>query len=141
MKHCCRNCHFLAREYVHDNGERYTFTWTKEEREKGQIRHKEFGAPFCWRGIWHTGVSQEMNSRLEEVIDKNRKNSCYFIEHSDGMIFSAAEELLGKRKEDRRHKRNSFIATTSLCISIAAVIFSIIGFEDVEKYARQLLGG
>ena len=149
-KHCCRNCHFLAREDVFENGQRYTNTWTEKEREKGQIIRPEelASAPKCRKGFWDTGIDPELNTRLEEVIDKDRKKDGCFIEHHDGMSFDGATELLrsrnelhAKRDENRRHKNNFFIAATSLCISIIALIFSIIGFEDVEKFVKQFLSG
>ena len=151
MKHCCRNCHFLAREDVFEHGQRFTNTWTKEEREKGQIIKPErlASAPKCWRGVWDTGVSPALNSVLEEIIDKDRKkDGCSFFEYSEGMLFQAAldlhsrrNELNAKRDEDRRHRMSFIIATIGLCTSIIALTFSIIGFEDVEKFVRQLLGG
>lgn len=151
MKHCCRNCHFLAREDVFEHGQRFTNTWTKEERKKGQITRPEelASAPKCWRGIWDTGVDPGLNSILEEIIDRDRENDgCSFIEHSEGMLFQAALELHNrrielhaKRDEDRRHRRNFLIATIGLFTSIIALTFSIIGFEDVEKFVTQLLGG
>ena len=108
MKHCCRNCHFLAREDVFHPGQRMTNTWTKEEREKGRIiiPEKIASAPKCWRGIWHTGIDPNLKSKLEELIDKNRKEDCFFIEHSEGMSFDGATELHRIKYENRQIKRS-----------------------------------
>ena len=139
-KYCCRNCHFLAREDVFENGQRFTNTWTKEEREKGQIRRPEelASAPKCWQGIWDTGVNPELNSKLEEILDKNRKNDCFFIEHSDGMLFKAATELHRMRYENRNLKKSLVIATVGLYISGIAAIFNFFSFTNVEKFVKTI---
>ena len=108
MRHCCRNCHFLAREDVFDPGQRMTNTWSKEEREKGQIIKPEqlASAPKCWQGIWDTGIDPLLKSKLEGILDKNRKDDCFFIEHSEGMSFDGAIELHRIRNENRQIKRS-----------------------------------
>lgn len=108
MKHRCRNCHFLAREDVRQNGFRSTHSWTKEEREKGRIIIPEelASAPKCRQGIWDTGIDPNLNSKLEEIIDKNRKEDCFFIEHSEGMSFDGATELHRIKYENRQLKRS-----------------------------------
>ena len=70
----------------------------EEERKAGQIKNKSMAVPFCCRGVWHTYPGPDMSSeqreiRLREIIDKNRKDDCFFIEYYEGMTFSTAENF------------------------------------------------
>lgn len=104
------------------SGNRRKIQWTQEERDQGQVAHADHArSPICWRGIWDTGVNPELKSELEEVIYKDRKDDCFFIEYSDAMLFSTAEELHRIRYENRNLKRSLVIAIWGLYISAAAV--------------------
>ena len=119
MKHCCRECHFLAREYPADfprhrdeallvggMPQSRRMSWSKEERETGQMKHEKIASPMCCQGIWDAGIDPNLNSKLDELIDKNRKDDCFFIEHSEGMSFAGAIELHRIRNENRQLKRS-----------------------------------
>ena len=119
MKHRCRDCHFLTREYppdfprhrdeialVGDMPQSRRISWSKEERETGQMKHEEIASPMCRKGIWDAGINQELTSKLEEIIDKNRKDDCFYIEYSEGMSFDGATELHRIRYENRHLKRS-----------------------------------
>ena len=139
MKHRCRDCHFLAREYPpgfpHHRDEmllpgetlqnRRT-SWTKEERETGQMKHEEIASPMCRQGIWDAGINQELTSKLEEIIDKNRKDDCFYIEYSEGMSFDGATELHRIRYEIRHLKKSYQMTWWGLII--AAFGLSIAAF-------------
>ena len=134
MKHCCRECHFLAREDVFEHGQRFTNTWSKKEREKGQIIRPEelASAPKCRQGIWDTGIDPNLNSKLEEIIDKNRKDDCFFIEHSEGMSFDGATELHRIKYENRQLKRSYRYTLYGLIIAgiglVTGAIFQAVNF-------------
>ena len=119
MKHCCRNCHFLAREDVIERAGRFTNTWTKEEREKGQMATLPglARASKCARGVWDTGVDPELKSKLDEILDQNRKGECFFIEHAEGMLFDAAKELHRIKYENQHLKKSYQFALWGLIIA------------------------
>ena len=111
MKHRCRDCHFLVHggPHFYTNGDKES--WDKGEREAGKIVSRVDTVPFCYRGVWHTPPGPEMSSeqretKLREIIDKNRKDDCFFIEYYEGMTFSTAEELHRTRSENRQLKRS-----------------------------------
>lgn len=142
MRHCCRNCHFLARTDYFDSGARHTNTWSKEEREKGGLRRKELSAASCRRGIWDTGVNPELNTRLEEVIDKNRKNRCFFVEYDeDGMLFDGALELFKARNERRDRKRNLYFGVAGISIGIVSIVMGLVVSEGFRNLVKEIIDG
>ena len=139
MKHRCRDCHFLAREYPPDSPrdrdgmssagdmpKSRRISWTKEERETGQMKHEDTASPMCRQGIWDAGINQELTSKLEEIIDKNRKDDCFYIEYSEGMSFDGATELHRMRYEIRHLKKSYQMTWWGLII--AAFGLSIAAF-------------
>ena len=50
--------------------------------------------------------SEQRETKLREIIDKNRKDDCFFIEYYEGMTFPTAEELHRTRNENRQLKRS-----------------------------------
>ena len=141
MRHCCRNCHFLAKTYYLDSGAKHTYTWSKEEREKGEIRHKKHGAPSCWRGIWDTGVNQELNARLEKVIDKNRKNRCVFVEYDEDMLFDGALKLYNARNEQRDRTRDSYYWLIGVGLTVISVVSGLVVSENFREWVKEIIDG
>ena len=139
QEHCCRRCHFLTREDA-SSGQRFKFTWTKEEREKGQVKHKERFTPMCWLGIWDTGADPTLNTKLEEILDQNRKNKCFFIEHSEGMLFDGADKLRRMRYENQNLKRSLVIATWGLGIAAVAALLNFIATDAFEEFWKAFTG-
>ena len=74
------------------------------------------------RGVWDTGVDPHLNSRLSEILLKQRGDSCFFVEAQPGMLFDAAEKFLELQnlKKSYRHAR------TALWISFTALVLSAI---------------
>ena len=91
MRHCCKNCHFLVKEHRDPTGGIYRFSWNK--RERSDLRVDEQYAANCFQGIWDTGVDPSLNKRLPEILNKQRRDDCFFIEPQEGMLFAAALEL------------------------------------------------
>lgn len=137
MKHCCRNCHFLVKGRP-DYEDNFKTLWDKEDRRKGQIKEKKTLLPFCSRGVWQTDgvpklLPKQVETKLRKIIDKNRKDDCFFIEYSEGMSFDGAAELHHIRYENRQLKRSLTIAVWGLYISAFAALLNFIGFENLTK--------
>lgn len=137
MKHSCRNCHFLAK-LRHDEAGKFVYSWSKAEREKGQVDIEGIYSPFCRRGIWDTGISPELKSNLEEIINENRRDDCFFVECREGMSFPGAIELHKIRYETRHLKRSFFIAATGLYLSAFAALLNFIGFDNFKKLVKTI---
>lgn len=87
----------------------------------------------CRQGIWDTGVDPELNSSLGEIIDEKRKGRCFFIEHSEGMLFAGAEELRRLRYENQNFKQSFAIAIWGLYIAAFSALANFIGLDNFAK--------
>lgn len=138
MKHCCRKCHFLAKEHGRPGGIlSSSFSWTKKERSEGKVDGSHWNI-CCKKGIWDEGIEPELISRLEEVIDKNRKDDCFFIEYAEGMSFEGATELHRIRYDNQHLKRSFSAAVWGLRIAAFAALLNFIGFDNFQKVALKI---
>ncbi len=51
-------------------------------------------------------LTEQGKTKLEKILDKNRKDDCFFIEYHEGMTFPTAIELHRARNENRHLKRS-----------------------------------
>ena len=142
MRHCCRNCHFLAKTNYLNSGGKHTDTWSKEEREKGELRHKGRSAASCWHGIWDTGVNPELNARLEKVIDKKRKNRCFFVEFDeDGMLFEGAVKIYNARNEQRDRTRDFYYWLAGVVLTVILAALSLVVSKEFRELVKEIIDG
>ncbi len=104
------------------------FSWTKGERDRLHIQDNCTAT--CSMGIWNTQLSPKLNSQLPEILKKERKDTCFFIEFHEGMSFPAARDLQKLRYENRNLKRSYrytqiglWIASISLAANLIYSIF------------------
>ena len=103
MKHCCLNCHFLAKESRDAVAGPHVFSWNSKDRNRKII--KDHYAAKCWWGIWDAGVDPKLTEKLMDIVNVSRANTCFFVEAHDGMQFEAAKELQNRKQENRELKR------------------------------------
>ena len=70
MRECCQNCHFLAKATVAASGPIHRWSWNEQERIDLHLKRGE--AAQCAQGVWDTGVDPHLNSRLSEILLKQR---------------------------------------------------------------------
>ena len=126
MRHCCRNCHFLAKDHIGPTGDVRTFSWDEEERTNSSLGIKEDHRAKCYRGVWNTGIDPTLNSNLKEVLSENRKESCFFIEVHPGMSFESAYELFRIRNENRQLKQSYRYTQIGLWIAATGVVANVV---------------
>ena len=129
MQNCCKNCHFLAKENVNDAGHRGSSTWSAQERS--DLHVKDYWAAKCVQGIWDTGIDPHLNSRLREILEKDRGDDCFFIETQDGMSFQAATALHKIRSENKNLKKS--YRYTQIGLWIAAISLFLNLFYSILK--------
>ena len=130
-RHCCKNCHFLAKE-VNDSGGIRRLAWSNQERTSLQV--KDHYAANCHRGVWDTGIDPSLNSHLSNILLQDRKNQCFFIEVHEGMSYPAAIELQ-RIKNDNRQLRQSY-KYTQIALWIAAFSATVGAAGVVANYFK-----
>lgn len=119
MKKNCRSCHFLTKTH-----EQRPFSWNENEREGGTIKNSY--AASCYMGVWDTGIDPALDKKLDEIINENREDSCFFIENRPGMNFKAAK-ILQKRKAANAQLKKSYRYTQwGLWIAVLALVSNVI---------------
>lgn len=125
MKRCCKNCHFLAKVHIGPNGEEFRFDWNKEERSNLRLRHEEQAAE-CAKGVWSTRLDPHLKRQIKDILIKNRKDDCFFIEMHEGMLFETASELQRLRQDSRELKRSYRYTQIGLWIAAVGVATNVI---------------
>lgn len=135
MKNCCRNCHFLVKHHRRPIYERndpdsawYTDSWNADERASGHPPLNQEWTSACWRGIW----DKRSHPRLQEELDKERGEECFFFEWREGLHVKVARELQ-RREYDNLHLKRGY-RHTQIGLAIAAVglvvsaVFQVLNF-------------
>lgn len=104
VKQACVDCHYFKKH----NASNPNSIINHHQREA--IRKKDFSwlndafALCCHRGIWDEGIDPELVNKRNEIIDKERKDTCFFYEFTSGMTFQAAQDLQKKKASEARDK-------------------------------------
>ena len=143
MKHCCKNCHFLATDLKHVGSTPQS--WNKELRErleplegKGNTRRSTSG---CYKEIWFDFfLPKDDNKRVlikpfrNEVL-RNRSESCFFVAYQEGMTFKAAEDLQRLEYEARNLTRNYRYTLFGLIIAGVGLVLSAV-FQAANFFSK-----
>jgi hypothetical protein len=124
MKHCCLNCHFLAKESRDAVAGPHVFSWNSKDRNRKTI--KDHYAAKCWWGIWDAGVDPKLTEKLMDIVNVSRANTCFFVEAHDGMQFEAAKELQNRKQENRELKRGRMFSTIGLWIAALGLVANLV---------------
>jgi hypothetical protein len=127
MKHNCRNCHFLSKEYVEDNtGRQLNFIVSEEERKQIELQEKnpikDRYSTECHMGVWREGATKKEN--FIELVVKNKRDNCFFFPYQGDMQFKAAE-VLQKREQDRNVlKQSNMYTRIGLWVATGALLLN-----------------
>ena len=150
MNHCCKSCHFLIKESKLLPSQ----SWTKEDRDEQfprtrtppeEIEHHEelTSATYnmkigCYKEVWsddHNEFHDDnevARSKIYDKITSERKNTCFFIEHQDGMSAESANELFYLRRENEHnnqtilnHNKRFRLALITSCSAIVLSAISL----------------
>lgn len=100
------------------------FSWDKAERANLTI--ESHYAPGCRKGIWYQFYDEHSP---KETLTKNRKNKCFFVNYTPGMMFPAADELLKTQREKWSVKRAFLIGLSGLIIALLHLIWRILDMQ------------
>lgn len=84
---------------------------SKEQRER--LKPQPGSVWGCYKRVWSTSylphdhdIGAAEIEPFREQMEKNRKESCFFVEHQEGMEWPAAEDLQRLQYENRNLKRS-----------------------------------
>jgi len=128
----CVTCHFLNKTYppLGPKGQYHKFSWSQEERERGQSNLAEHTAASCEKGVWDQGAGA---TDIAKELHKWRGNRCFYIRHSPGMLYQGADSLLERRLSLRRSRRELFhlvLAIVTCAVVIATLVLSLTSNGD-----------
>lgn len=125
MKHNCRNCHFMASDL--NKGGTIPKTLSKEQRE---LLEPQSGSTWgCYKRIWSTaslprdhniGAAQKGSFKVKMLED--RRESCFFVEHQEGIEWPATEDLQRLQYENRNLRKSFRNAKVALWVTVAGLI-------------------
>ena len=123
IRHCCRNCHFLAKELI-DCRHVSNHSWSAQDRKNLQIG--DMYSAKCAEGIWDTGVNPELKLHLKEILLKQRQDRCFFVEVQEGMLFETARKLHRIRSESRNLKKSYRYTQLGLWIATLGLFMNLV---------------
>lgn len=140
----CVNCHFLQRRDRFENGQEQTSHWKDSEIDNRKLDEKPNLArvSVCSQGVWDGGIDTALDSddkRLKKEIEKNRKETCFFIKRSRSMSNAAAFRLWEKSVENREIKRSYRYTFFALVITGTGVFLNVI--LGIESHQWDTLKG
>ncbi len=135
IKHCCRECHFMASDL--NMGGTIPKPLSKEQREL--LKPQPGSVWGCYKRVWSTSYlpqdhdvgAAEIEPFREQMI-RDRKESCFFVEHQEGMEWPAAEDLQRLQYENRNLRRSYRHALWGLGIAgvglVVNAVFQVLNF-------------
>ena len=135
MKHCCKNCQFLTKYSRIPGYGTVRLAWTNDELEKLDLSDE--WAAECSREIWSTGIDPSLNDRFQDVLLRDRKNQCFFIERHEGMSTSGAIEL-HKLRNDNRQLKTSYRYTQIALFLAATSLFANLVYNIIKDFVVRL---
>lgn len=127
MKHCCKNCHFLAKDVVilaPGKQQVHTLTWDADERRNLTVSTNHYAR--CEQGIWSTRIDPSLKSRFAELLTQDRRDQCFFVEVQDGMSFDGARALHKVRNDNAQLKKSYKLTQIALWIAATGVMGTFI---------------
>ena len=97
----CKDCHFLAKVLVHNDGHENEWSWDDNDRANGWIR-MDIYVPECHRKVWSMRLDPMLAYGYE--VQKNRRKCRFFFPYCRGTSFGSAKESHEMEQTDRRTK-------------------------------------
>jgi len=146
-KRSCVNCHFLQRRDRFENGQEFQTNWKDHEIRNRKL--DEIGdlarVPICAQGVWDGGIDPSLSSddrRLKCIVEKNRKDTCFFIKRDRLMKNDAAYRLWERSSENRAIKKSYKYTLIALVITGTGTLGNFfLGILRTDSHKWEMLKG
>lgn len=141
------HCHFLQRRDRLESGQEHHSLWEDNEIENRKLKEKGNLArvPICSQGVWDGGIDISLGNddkRLKHVVEKNRKDTCFFIERDRLMNNDAAFRLWERSSENRALKKSYKYTLIALFITGTGTLGNFfLGILRIESHKWETLKG
>ncbi|MEW5871520.1 MAG: hypothetical protein AB1894_19760 [Chloroflexota bacterium] len=124
----CINCHFLSVTHQFQDS---TASSSATGQQRKAIRQHDFsamsfGSLGCHFSVWNESSNLDPDQRYENIVNRNRKDNCFFWEHKPEMLIPAAEELQRRETEQRAASKDRRLAILGLFIAAIALAADVI---------------
>ena len=141
---CCISCHFFVKKAgLPDKRGVYRYT-PLTENDRSELWSDNVRPQLqCFKGIWTEHRIRELTpesklrSRLEEILSQDRKESCFYIEHFEGMSPEGGNELFLLRNDNRQLKQSYRYTQMGLWIAALGAVFA--GLDNFVEYGSKLV--
>ena len=127
----CARCHFWIQRYIPNHGAKeFVLPVSSEDREQAMKRDFSWvldsSALACSRKVWDEGFEFDKSKRYEELVQRNRKDFCFFLRYRPGMLLPAAETLQARQTELQDASRDRRLTMFGLWIAAVALLVSAV---------------
>jgi hypothetical protein len=86
---------------------------------------KPYESLACNRGVWDKGHNFPASERHALLVERNRKNSCFYLRHAPGMSFPAAQKLQEHRTATVRSGATTRLTVYGLVVALVGVVLTL----------------
>ena len=130
MQSCCKNCHFLAKDFL-DGAKRATLSLRKWERESLPIEN--WHSVQCAHGVWSVNNNRRLTlivkqdvitNGVREIMGQPRGDTCFFWPVQEGMSLDAASTLQKRANENKELKKSHLLTQIGLGFAAVGLLLS-----------------
>ena len=127
LKHCCRNCHFLAYDFLSKEVIIGYFALPLNQEQRNGVSIPDDVRPFCFQKEWNSDDDPTYKETLQQVVDQNRRNKCFFWPYNEHISLGEAKSKYEREVKIKKEKKNNLYKLIGLVISAVGVIIAALG--------------
>ena len=144
-KQTCSDCHFFVKGARGlPSSTPFVLNASNEERDLAKAGvfswAEEHYSLACHFGVWDEGFNFDRAQRYEVIVQKDRRNFCFFWHFRPGMLLPAAKVLQEREARDRDAAKDRRLTIIGLWIAAVALAIDV-GLRIVEPFKLWGFGG
>ena len=123
-KQACVDCHFLMKQS--NPAKFHVSVQDRTSLRQGEYSWAANWSLGCYMGVWDEGYGSPESSRLQTIVETERRGFCFFWQFRPGMFFPAGEVLQKRESESAEAKRDRRLTIIGLWIAALALVAEFI---------------